>query len=645
MSSQHQAELHKKLWAIANSLRANSGIESFEFKNYILGIIFYKFLSENTEDYVAELLSDDDTTFQEAWSDDAFRADLTAELLEKKGYVVAPEFLFSTLVAEINKGSSGNFDVELLQEAINHITQSTRGTASEDDFDHLFDDMDLNSSRLGKDVKTRSEFMAKVLTHVDELSFRHDDVEIDVLGDAYEYMIGNFAASAGKKAGEFYTPQQVSKILAKIVTNGKDRVREVYDPTCGSGSLLLRVANEAKVGKYYGQELTSTTYNLARMNMMLHGIPYQRFDIRNGNTLTEDLHEGKTFEAIVANPPYSAHWQHTIALQQDDRFSGYGKLAPTTKADFAFVQHMIHHLADDGAMAVVLPHGVLFRGGAEEVIRKQLVEKNYLDAVIGLPANIFFGTSIPTVVLVFKKNREAQDILFIDASKEFMKGKNQNSLSDEHVNNILEAYMFTNKFDENYARKVLLSEIIENDYNLNISRYIHSEISSEIVSLDLVEQQLSSTITKLSILEEQINISIRKLDPAYRAETLGAEKILELFRDRLDTVESNKDAPDGSILINFIPDNFLRGDNPVAIFAKGSVSDIGLANRSTPVVEHLPTFILTTEVGRLQYKNFLPTVEKALQRKLGLSLIEHPDIKEDTLYLVVSADEGLGIKL
>ena len=254
----------------------------------------------------------------------------------------------------------------MLQGAINDITESTLGAASQDDFDHLFDDMDLGSTKLGKMLKSSSKLIAKVMANIAEIDFAHEDSEIDVLGDAYEYLISQFAANAGKKAGEFYTPQQVSKILAKIVTVGKTDLRDVYDPTCGSGSLLLRVAKEAKVRKFYGQELTSTTYNLARMNMLLHDIDYTNFDIRNDDTLENPQHDGMKFEAIVANPPYSAKWSADPKFLDDERFSAYGKLAPKSKADFAFVQHMIHHLDDKGTMAVVLPHGVLFRGSVKE---------------------------------------------------------------------------------------------------------------------------------------------------------------------------------------------------------------------------------------------------------------------------------------
>ena len=292
------------------------------------------------------------------------------------------------------------------------------GTESEEDFDHLFEDMDLNSTKLGKTPEARNEIIAKVLSHLDKIDFKLEQTELDVLGDAYEYLIGQFASGAGKKAGEFYTPQEVSKVLAKIVTTGKSKLKSVYDPTCGSGSLLLRVAKEVKeISNFYGQEMNRTTYNLARMNMILHGVHYRKFDIKQEDTLEHPQHTGKQFEAIVANPPFSAVWSANPLFTSDDRFSQYGKLAPGSKADYAFVQHMIHHLAENGTMAIVLPHGALFRSGAEQHIRKYLIEdRNYLDAVIGLPANVFYGTSIPTCIMVFKKCREQpEDVLFIDA--------------------------------------------------------------------------------------------------------------------------------------------------------------------------------------------------------------------------------------
>jgi len=508
LQRQQQAELHKKLWAMANDLRGQ--MEAYEFKDYILGLIFYRYLSEKVESRAATLLAEDGLSFVEAWNNEEYRSELSAYLIDELGYVVEPQYLFSTFIAEINKGSDHNFDIELLQNGIKAIESSTLGAESQDEFEDLFDDMDLTSTKLGRTVNERSKLIAKVMVNIAEIPFLQDDVEIDVLGDAYEYMISQFAANAGKKAGEFYTPQQVSRILAKIVTAGKTEIRDVYDGACGSGSLLLRVGKEAKVHKYYGQEKVSTTYNLARMNMLLHDIPYQRFDIRNADTLEEPQHLEQRFEAIVANPPYSANWSADEKFTEDERFSAYAKLAPKSKADFAFIQHFIHQLDDNGTMAVVLPHGVLFRGAAEEVIRKYLIEtKNYLDAVIGLPANIFFGTSIPTCILVFKKCRKHDDnVLFIDASNEFEKGKNQNLLSDEHVEKIIATYLSRETIDK-YSYAANLNEIKENDYNLNISRYVDTFEEEEVIDLEAVA-------TRLKEIDEEIAEVDRELEKYFK---------------------------------------------------------------------------------------------------------------------------------
>ncbi|GGF88676.1 type I restriction-modification system subunit M [Paenibacillus aceti] len=505
-----QAELHKKLWDMANDLRGQ--LEAYEFKNYILGLIFYRYLSDKTEDRVNSLLQEDNVSYRDAWKDQAYRDALKDQLIQEIGYVIEPDYLFSSMIEEIGKGEQGNFDIEMLQAAINKVTESTLGATSQDDFQHLFDDMDLASSKLGRDVKSRSKLIAKVMVNINDIPFLHDDVDIDVLGDAYEYLIGQFAANAGKKAGEFYTPPQVSKIIAKIVTLGKNDLRNVYDPTCGSGSLLLRVAKEARVRKFYGQEKTSTTYNLARMNMLLHDVSYHNFDIQNADSLDEPRHLDMRFEAVVANPPYSAKWSSDEKFLQDERFSAYGKLAPASKADFAFVQHMIHHLDDNGTMAVVLPHGVLFRGAAEGVIRKYLIEeKNYLDAVIGLPANIFFGTNIPTCILVFKKCREDNDnILFIDASNDFEKGKHQNRLRDEDVDKIVDTYANRSKIDK-YSYAASIDEVKTNDYNLNIPRYVDTFDDEEVIDIVSVKTRLQEIDNELAQIDATLASYLKEL--------------------------------------------------------------------------------------------------------------------------------------
>ncbi len=504
---QQQAELHKKLWSIANDLRGN--MDASEFRNYILGLIFYRFLSEKTEEQVSHLLKEDDISYQDAWENEEYKEAITEELVARIGFVIEPQYLYSKMIADI---VANNFDIEQLSAAVNKVEESTLGTDAQEDFDNLFADMDLTSSRLGNNVSARTKLISKVMMNLSELPFVHSELEIDMLGDAYEYMIGQFAATAGKKAGEFYTPQQVSKILAKIVTQDKKDLKSVYDPTCGSGSLLLRVGKEANVRSYYGQEYNNTTYNLARMNMLLHDVNFNQFTIYNGDTLEDPAIKEEKFEAVVANPPYSAKWSADAKFLDDERFSNYGKLAPKSKADFAFVQHMIYHLDDNGTMAVVLPHGVLFRGAAEGVIRKYLIEeKNYLDTVIGLPANIFYGTSIPTCILVFKKCRQADDnVLFIDASEEFEKGKNQNNLTDEHVEKILNTYQSRETIDR-YSYAATLEEIKENDYNLNIPRYVDTFIEEEPVDLDKVQAEIAEIDKEMAVLEEEINGYLREL--------------------------------------------------------------------------------------------------------------------------------------
>ena len=511
IQAKQQAELHTQLWAMANDLRGS--MDASEFKNYILGLIFYRYLSDKLLRFVNEELKDDEITYIEAWKDDEFKQDIIDLLVDSDsglGYVIEPNNLWSTLIEKIN---IAQFDISMLAKAINDLTESTLGLASQRDFENLFDDMDLNASKLGKTEADRSALISKVMLKINDINFHYEDAEIDVLGDAYEYLIGQFAASAGKKAGEFYTPQQVSKLLAKLVTIGKNKLKNVYDPTCGSGSLLLRVAKETDVVSFYGQEKVATTYNLARMNMLLHGIPFNHFDIENNDTLehpNED-HMQLRFDAVVANPPYSAKWSADAKFLDDERFSAYGKLAPKSKADYAFIQHMLYLLDDAGTMAVVLPHGVLFRGAAEGVIRKYLIkEKNWLDAVIGLPANLFFGTSIPTCILVFKKCKKNDDIFFIDASKEYESGKNQNRLTDENIEKILDTYI-NRKDVEKYAHAASLEEVEENDYNLNIPRYVDTFEEEEEIDIKAVIKEIKELEAKRDELDKEINVYLKEL--------------------------------------------------------------------------------------------------------------------------------------
>lgn len=514
MSEDQKKQLEQQLWNIANTLRGKMNAD--EFRDYILGFIFYKYLAEKMEIYANNILEQDKIQFRDIQENTANGQEYIEAIkeasLEKLGYFLKPSELFSEIAKRGNSDSNA-FILEDLQKILTNIQLSTMGTQSEEDFDNLFEDMDLNSTKLGKTAEARNAIIAKVLMHLDEIDFKLQHTELDVLGDAYEYLIGQFASGAGKKAGEFYTPQEVSKILAKIVTSGKNRLRSVYDPTCGSGSLLLRVAKEVEdVSSFYGQEMNRTTYNLARMNMILHGVHFLKFDIKQEDTLEHPQHKGLEFEAIVANPPFSAQWSANPLFTSDDRFSQYGKLAPGSKADFAFVQHMIYHLAENGIMAIVLPHGVLFRGGAELHIRKYLIEqKNYLDAVIGLPANIFYGTSIPTCILVFKKCRETpEDILFIDASKGFEKVKNQNMLRDEHIDKIVETYR-NRTVIEKYSHKATLEEIANNDYNLNIPRYVDTFEEQEEIDIQTVMSSIKELEAKRADLDIQIEVYFKEL--------------------------------------------------------------------------------------------------------------------------------------
>ena len=495
MAAEQKQKLEQQLWNIANTLRGK--MDADDFRDYILGFIFYKYLSTKMDLYANQILQPDGLTFADiiGHADEALLLQEVKQLaIDKLGFFLEPTELFSELARRGNAGGKNNFILGDLAKVLTHIEQSTMGSESEEDFGNLFSDLDLTSHKLGKSENDKNELIVKVLTHLDEIDFDLENTDSDVLGDAYEYLIGQFASGAGKKAGEFYTPQQVSSVLAQLVTVGKDKLKSVYDPTCGSGSLLLRVAKEVKdVSAFYGQEMNPTTYNLCRMNMIMHDVHYKRFDIKNEDTLERPQHIDMRFEAIVANPPFSANWSASPLFMTDERFSAFGKLAPSSKADFAFVQHMVHQLDDNGTMAIVLPHGVLFRGGTEGHIRKYLIEdKNYLDAVIGLPANIFYGTSIPTCILVLKKTRQnPKDVLFIDASQHFDKVKTQNVLLEEHIDKIINTY--SNRTEEDkYSRIATLDFMASQDYNLNIPRYVDTFEAEESIDINAIATALKA---------------------------------------------------------------------------------------------------------------------------------------------------------
>ncbi len=511
------AELSSQLWSIADDLRG--GMDANEFRNYILGTIFYRYLSERTELYMQDILKDDKLAYDEAFESDAFRPIVEKWSLEHLGYIIKPENLFRELYRKIIKpvNDKDKFSVEDYEGAVNELTGSTIGNKSEAAFAGLFDDMRLKDTRLGDTVSERTDKIGKVISKIAEIDMDLHDQELDVLGTAYMILIGLFQSGAGKKGGEFFTPVGPSTLCATLASLGLDEAKTVGDCTCGSGSMLLDVRKHlttGRVGHFYGQENNPTTYNLARMNMLMHGIDYQKFSLYKGDTLTNDMYgDDLKLTVQVCNPPYSLKWDAKVD-SGDLRYSGVNKLAPKSHADFAFVQHMVYHMDEaDGRVAVLLPHGVLFRGGAEEEIRKWLIDTmNRLDAVIGLPANLFHGTSIPVCILVLKskRNGNSDNILFIDASKDFVKGKNQNELSDAHIKKIIDAY--TNRINiEKYAHVASMDEIKENDYNLNISRYVDTSEEEEEIDLAVVTQEIKDINKEIEEAEQKLKKSFDEL--------------------------------------------------------------------------------------------------------------------------------------
>ena len=482
------AELNQKLFSAADNLR--SKMDASEYKNYLLGLIFYKYLSDKLLEKVVELAGESLDEFSNAdkqtvlyrqlLEDEDTKSDLIETLVDTLGYDIAADHLFNVLTMQANQNT---FQLNDLNKAF--IDLSTKYVQ----FNGLFDDVDLKSKKLGADDQQRNVTITEVLKKLNGIDvLGHNG---DVIGDAYEFLISQFASEAGKKAGEFYTPHEVSDMMARIAAIGQEdkKLFSVFDPTMGSGSLMLNIRNYLnypKSVKYHGQELNTTTFNLAKMNLILHGVDNEDIRLRNGDTLNKDwpTDEPYTFDSVVMNPPYSAKWSSDDTFLDDSRFNRYGKLAPKSKADFAFLLHGFYHLKDSGTMAIVLPHGVLFRGAAEGVIRKKLLEDGSIDTVIGMPANLFFGTSIPTTVIILKKNRTSRDVLFIDASKDFIKGKNQNKLSQENIDRIVGTYKKREDV-EKFAHVASFEEIRDNDFNLNIPRYVDTFEEQE--EIDIVE--------------------------------------------------------------------------------------------------------------------------------------------------------------
>lgn len=517
--------ISSQLWAMANELRGN--MDASEYKNYILAFMFYKYLSERQEQYlISNNIIDvkDGQTVNDAYKEQASGPDLNdyiEDISAALGYAIAPDDTWASLVSKITDSLVKPSDYQTIFTNFNE--QAKLNKEATKNFREVFNDVNLGDSRLGSTTNDRAKSLNRIVKLVDGVNYKSDDGK-DILGEIYEYLIGQFAASAGKKGGEFYTPHEVSRILAKVVTDNlaeSDNAFSVYDPTCGSGSLLLTVRNEVPDGnrtgavKFYGQELNTTTYNLARMNLMMHGVSFQNMCLSNADTLETDWPDGpdatgkdhpRSFDAVVANPPYSAHWDNSESKLKDARFKDYGKLAPKTKADYAFVLHSLYHLNEDGTMAIVLPHGVLFRGAAEGEIRRNLIEHpagNRIYAVIGLPSNLFYGAGIPTIVMVLKKKRPSKDILFIDASREFEKGKNQNRLTDENIEKIIRVY-HERKDVPKYAHLASIEEIRENDYNLNIPRYIDTSDEEEVIDLDEIKKLLDQDKKEITELEAKI---------------------------------------------------------------------------------------------------------------------------------------------
>lgn len=522
------SNLNSKLFSAADNLR--SKMDASEYKNYLLGLIFYKFLSDKLLEKVVELADESVETYDtldkqaqlyiQLLNDEAIREDLKEALVDTLAYEIEPQYLFNVLT---NQAKQNLFQLNDLNKAFIELS------ANYTQFSGLFDDVDLHSNKLGSNDQQRNITISEVIKKLNEIDLiSHDG---DVIGDAYEFLISQFASEAGKKAGEFYTPSQVSDMMARIVSMGQENrpMFSVYDPTMGSGSLMLNIRKYLTYPnnvKYHGQELNTTTYNLAKMNLILHGVITENMNLRNGDSLNVDwpTDEPYLFDAVLMNPPYSARWSSDKSFLDDSRFNRYGRLAPKSRADFSFLLHGFYHLKDSGTMAIVLPHGVLFRGAAEEAIRKKLLEDGSIYAVIGMPANLFFGTSIPTTVIILKKNRTERDVLFIDASNEFEKDRNQNKLSQDNIDKIVETYDKREDVDK-YAYLATFDEIKENDFNLNIPRYV-----------DTFEEEEPIDILEVSKEIQDIDAQLKEAE----AELLAMLDDLQVTEDTKDIIEATK---------------------------------------------------------------------------------------------------------
>ena len=508
-------ELHKAIWKIANDLRGS--VDGWDFKQYVLGFLFYRFISENLNNYINKLEPDDNFDYAKLSDEQAEYG--RNETLKEKGFYILPSELF----CNVRKKAKNDADLNVtLNNVFNNIENSAKGTDSEDDMKGLFDDIDVNSNKLGNTVKERNDKLVKIIDSIGELPLgNYQDNTIDVFGDAYEYLMTMYASNAGKSGGEFFTPQEVGELLARITLMDKKEVNKVYDPCCGSGGLLLKFAKilgkENVKDGFYGQEVNLTTYNLARINMFLHDINYNKFNIARGDTLIDPKHwDDEPFDAIVSNPPYSIKWEgkSNPLLINDERFAPAGILAPESKADLAFTMHMLSWLSAKGTAAIVEFPGVLYRSGAEGKIRKYLIDNNFVDTVIQLPSDLFFGTSIATCILVLKKNKTDNSILFVDASNEFVRNTNKNKLSNANIDNILS--LLKNRVDvENKAIVVSNEEIAENDYNISVNSYLKS--ATDEIEIDIVElnKNIQEIVAKQSQVRKELDSIIQELESDY----------------------------------------------------------------------------------------------------------------------------------
>ena len=512
-STQQRAELQRQIWQIANDVRGS--VDGWDFKQYVLGTLFYRFISENFANYIA---GGDESINYAALSDDIITPEIKDDAVKTKGYFIYPSQLFANVLATANSNDNLNTDLAAIFTA---IESSANGYPSEPDIKGLFADFDTTSNRLGNTVKDKNSRLAAVLKGVAELKFGHfTDNQIDLFGDAYEFLISNYAANAGKSGGEFFTPQHVSKLIAQLAMHGQKTVNKIYDPAAGSGSLLLQAKKQFDdhiiEDGFFGQEINHTTYNLARMNMFLHNINYDKFNMQLGDTLTKPhFRDAKPFDAIVSNPPYSLKWigSDDPTLINDERFAPAGVLAPKSKADFAFVLHALSYLSARGRAAIVCFPGIFYRGGAEQKIRQYLVDNNYVETVISLAPNLFYGTSIAVCILVLSKHKPDTNVQFIDASGEefFKKETNNNVLTEKHIQRIME--IFASKKDVvHVAKSVPFEAIAENDYNLSVSSYVEPEDTREVIDIGQLNAQLKKTVANIDRLRAEIDAIVAEIE-------------------------------------------------------------------------------------------------------------------------------------